>query len=334
MKLSSTPPRRAFAAVISAAMTYGPTRIPRIAYEVDIPVETCRYYLKKFHQAGFRFHAVVDYRALGLVPHIVFIRFSERVSPVMRENFLRWLERIYLVYRATLLNDREYFLEVVPPSTEQQNYRQILEMLRDTGVIENYVCDEVVGGYYKPEWVKLYDFRRESWDEKVDVEIPAIPFFLTENRVKFDKTDLMIIEELELEPTVKMNDISQRLGISPQLVSYHREKHVEGGRLVTGFLPTRRTRLQDARYVLVNTVDSIVDSSFSDYLHAVWKKKHGTTVRLHIPVEKDVEFSQSYYSIVPDQVSTFTIPTEHYVEGRWIGLEVFIEELEKIVKTI
>jgi predicted transcriptional regulator len=39
---------------------------------------------------------------------------------------------------------------------------------------------------------------------------------------------LLIISYLEENPTSKMNNVSQKIGLSPQLVSYHREKHVEG----------------------------------------------------------------------------------------------------------
>jgi hypothetical protein len=81
MKLSSPPTRYAFTSVIAAAMKYGPTRVSRIAYELDMPVETCRYYLKRFHNMGFRFFPVVDYWALGLQPCILFVRFSKNLDP-------------------------------------------------------------------------------------------------------------------------------------------------------------------------------------------------------------------------------------------------------------
>ncbi|MEM2871723.1 MAG: hypothetical protein QXS50_00150 [Candidatus Caldarchaeum sp.] len=332
MKLSSAPPRWAFTSVIAAAMTYGPTRIPRIAYELDMPVETCRYYLNKFHESGFRFRPVVDYRALGLSPHIAFIRFSNRLDLSKQVNFLKWLDSLYVVYRATLVKQREYFLEVVPPSEESQNYQKILQTLQEAEVLENYAYDEVVDGYYKPEWVKLYDFKLDSWSRKVEVEIPRIPLSMNRRRVKFDKTDLLIIEELELEPTTKMNKISEMHEISPQLVSYHRERHIEGGRIITGYLPTRRTKFDNVRYVLVNTVERRVEG-FEDYLHAVWMKKQGTITRLHVPVHAELEMSQTSYPIFPDEVFTFTVPTEHYGEKGWASTKPYLEQLENLIKT-
>jgi hypothetical protein len=105
MKLSSPPTRYAFTSVIAAAMKYGPTRVSRIAYELDMPVETCRYYLKRFHNMGFRFFPVVDYWALGLQPCILFIRFSKKLDQTKRENILRWLDTVYTVYRARLQSE-------------------------------------------------------------------------------------------------------------------------------------------------------------------------------------------------------------------------------------
>jgi predicted transcriptional regulator len=70
---------------------------------------------------------------------------------------------------------------------------------------------------------------------------------------------LLIISYLEENPTSKMNNVSQKIGLSPQLVSYHREKHVEGARLITGYIPGRRTKHEDmgiSLYELWKVMDS------------------------------------------------------------------------------
>ncbi|MCS7137107.1 MAG: hypothetical protein NZ941_01910 [Candidatus Caldarchaeum sp.] len=332
MKLSSTPTRWALTSVIAAAMKYGPTKIPRIAYELDMPVETCRYYVKKFYSMGFRFLPVVDYFAIGLRPHVVFLRLGKRVRNASATNLLRWLDSVYVVYRAALNTERDYLMQVVLPEREGGLYHEMLGILREADVLENYDVDEVVDGYYKPEWMRMYDFTYGQWGEEIDIEIPEIPLSRNKQTIKFDKIDLLIIEELEIETTTKMKQISSRHNISPQLVSYHREKHVEGGRMITGFVPVRRTRQEDVQYVLVKKQkESTVESSLIRYVHGQWMTKDETLVRIHKPIKQDLSPHQPAYTINPYDVISFSIPTEHMVAGRWTSISVFIEKLEKLI---
>lgn len=335
MKLSSPPTRWALTSVVAAAMKYGPTKIPRIAYELDMPIETCRYYVKKFYSMGFRFLPVVDYFAIGLRPHVVFLRLGRRVRTASATNILRWLDSVYVVYRAALNTERDYVIQVVLPEREGDLYREMLGILCEADFLENYDVDEVVDGYYKPGWVRMYDFTCGKWGEEIDVDIPKIPLSRNKQTIKFDKIDLVIIEELETETTTKMKQISSRHNISPQLVSYHREKHVEGGRMITGFVPVRRTRQEDVQYVLVKKQkESTVESALIRYVHGLWVTRDETLVRIHKPVEQELLPTHSAYTINPYDVMSFSIPTEHMVAGRWASLSVFIEKLEKMIREV
>ncbi|MEM2766601.1 MAG: hypothetical protein QXG75_05665 [Candidatus Caldarchaeum sp.] len=334
MKLSSPPTRWALTSVVAAAMKYGPTRVSRIAYELDMPVETCRYYLKRFYKAGFRFLPVVDYRALGLSPHVAFIRFSKQIDGKKRENFLRWLDSVYVVYRASLNQEREYMLEVVPPEGDGKTYERILSFLQDAGVFENYQLHNIVDGYYQPMWLAMYDFTREGWADKIEgVDVPKIPLSVNKGTVKFDKTDLLILKELEKEPTVKMNTISQRYDVAPQLLSYHREKHVEGSRLITGFIPIGRNIQQSTKMTLLHyTTDNFETDLFEDYLHSIRQANKCLLLRLHTPFSIIIQQNYPRFEISPSSVLLFTIPSEHYLQNEWTHLRVFEEQLEKLTK--
>ncbi len=315
-------------------MKYGPTRVSRIAYELDMPVETCRYYLKRFHNAGFRFLPVVDYRALGLQPCVLFIRFNKKLEHIKRENFLRWLDTVYTVYRAGLGNDLEHYVETVPPQGDVKTLEKMMEMLVDAGVLENFNLSEVVDGYYRPEWVKLYDFARVCWSEAIELDIPKIPLSHMDGVSGFDQTDLLITSYLEENPTVKMIDISQKLSISPQLISYHREKHVEGRRLITGYVPYRRTQHEDfmIRIVMTPRQNSVVN-----YLHLMINTTSNNygCYRLHIPRNIELNMEESIvFDVNPLNVIRFTIPVEHFNDNKWRKLNVMEEMLEKIIRTV
>ncbi|MEM2236778.1 MAG: hypothetical protein QXR26_02595 [Candidatus Caldarchaeum sp.] len=337
MKLSSPPTRWASTSVVAAAMKYGPTRVSRIAYELDMPVETCRYYLKRFYSAGFRFLPVVDYRALGLSPHVAFIRFSKQIDGKKRENFLRWLDSVYVVYRASLNQEHEYMLEVVPPKSDAKTYAEMLTILQESNVLEYYLLNELIDGYYKPEWVKVYDFIKECWVmEPTEVEIPSIPLCFNKGRTRFDKVDLIILQELEMETTTKMKKISKEYKISPQLLSYHRERHIEGSKLITGYVPFRRTAQEDVQYGLLNIPGNFAYQKvvMNPYLHTVWMTKHGCILRLHIPKWLEPTYTYPIYYINAYEVVMFTIPTEHFTDEQWTDMNVFLEELEQLVRTL
>ena len=335
MKLSSPPTRYAFTSVIAAAMKYGPTHVSRIAYELDMPVETCRYYLKRFHNAGFRFLPVVDYRALGLQPCVLFIRFNKKLEHVKRENFLRWLDTVYTVYRAGLDNEHEYYLETVPPQGDVKILTNMLETLMDAAVLDNYNISEVNDGYYKPDWIKHYDFIRDCWGDEVEIDIPRIPLHRTDAINNFDLTDLLIISYLEENPIIKMKNISEYLYIPPQLISYHREKHIEGGRLITGYIPTRRTKHRDMQIRIITRNRKGHGEEFIHYLHSLTRTEGYEYLRVHTPVGVTLDLKDAaMFSINPLIVVVFTVPVEHYADKKWKGLENFAESLEKIIRVV
>ena len=333
MKLSSPPTRYAFTSVIAAAMKYGPTRVSRIAYELDMPVETCRYYLKRFHNAGFRFVIAVDYKALGLQPCILFVRFSRKFDPSKRENFLRWLDTVYTVYRAGLENELEYYMEAVPPQGDVKTFKNLVETMIEAEVLDNYNLYEINNGYYKPNWLKSYDFTRDCWGEELEIDIPKIPLSQRETATNFDLTDLSILSYLERNPAIKMYEISQKLAISPQLASYHREKHVEGGRLITGYIPSRATKHQDVQIKLFMQYRKEHKDDIMQYLHRVTFTEYYALLRLHTPVGTELDVGDTTsFSIDPMSLTRFTIPVEHFLEKKWVKIETFIESLEKMIR--
>ena len=334
MKLSSPPTRYAFTSVIAAAMKYGPTRVSRIAYELDMPVETCRYYLKRFHNAGFRFLPVVDYRALGLQPCILFIRFSKNLDQAKRENFLRWLDTVYIVYRAALDNQLEYYIEVVPPQGEIDLLKKMMSMLTEAGVLNNFSLSEVIDGYYQPAWIKTYDFSKSCWSEKLEIEIAKLPLSSRMGLSKFDKVDLVITKELEKDPTVKMKKIAHQYEIPAQLVSYHREKHIEGNRLIVGYIPARRVRHEDLQIYLLHQAIEEQNDGLRDYLLQVKYTSTAIFTTIHAPHNFKLNLRNPTLRINSETVRQFTIPLEHFSDGKWTTLNMFVDQLEELIKTV
>jgi hypothetical protein len=166
-----------------------------------------------------------------------------------------------------------------------------------------------------------------------EIDIPKIPLSRKDGKANIDLTDLLIISYLEENPTTKMNNVSQKIGLSPQLVSYHREKHVEGARLITGFNPGRHTKHEDMGIcILWSQQHDGNRSSLIPYLHKVSYHSQLEITRLHLPI--NVRPEASYFTpfyVNPMTIIRFTVPIEHFHDGKWMRLESFIENLEKII---
>ena len=337
MKLSSLPRDEALLSVVSAVMKWGPVRLSRVAMETGIPLETCRYYLKLFHERGYRFFPIVDYNAIGLQPMLLILRLSREWRNNKREgNMIKWLEGIYVTYRAALAREGEYLFHLAIPEGEENRYRELMDELARLGVIENYMLSKIQNGYYTASWARYYDFIHHTWREKpIDIEMNKVPITTNRKPRILDEIDLKIIEQLELNPRKTNLEMSRELGISPQLVSYHRQKHIEGQGIITGYVAGWLTEPNNwltflqlhngAEEPPVKTLD-YMQVAFKIDLYNVYRiYTSSTNVTLINMEERTLTFKE--YSILP-----YTIPLEHYKEEyRWKLIEPFIEQVSKMV---
>jgi hypothetical protein len=69
-------------------------------------------------------------------------------------------------------------------------------------------------GYYKPEWIKMYDFAKDRWGEILRIEIPKIPLTSKVGQSTSILQTLLIISDLEEIQPLKMMKISQTYEVS------------------------------------------------------------------------------------------------------------------------
>ena len=329
MKLDSLPTERALAEVISAAMKWGPVRLSRIAMETGIPLETCRYYLNRFHKTGYRFFPEIDYNAIGLEPHVVILRLAKEWQEQPRElNIIRWLENIYVTYRAALSTPGEYLFHVAVPKGDGKQYRRLLEELIRLNVLEHYTMVGIEKGYYLARWIQYYDFFNNTWRKHpIDVAGHTIP--ITSNRLPshLDPIDLKILARLEYNPKITNLEVSKELSISPQLVSYHRQKHIEGQGLILGYTPGWLT--EPPNWITAIEISNNIDSS--QYSHLILDCGTYCLERIHAPTESGI--APHVIPFREKSIVRYTIPIEHYnVENKtWTKTKRFVEIVEAVV---
>jgi len=82
--------------------------------------------------------------------------------------------------------------------------------------------------WFKPN-TKQWVFEWDKWMKEIPTEDTQLPKTLVDPR-EFpqlaDEKDIMILKELEKDPTVTLIDMSKAIGISEQLADYHYKRHI------------------------------------------------------------------------------------------------------------
>ena len=236
--------------IVKYAKEVGPRNAALIARYTGIPSSTVRYSLRSLlMRRGIHFRASVNHSRIGLTRHLLRLSFDpsyprnpEEVLQTMAKGaFLEW-------YGKTIPQGDYYTLVALPPPLEH-HYNRFLEHLVESGVLQNHRS-------YCMDWSRLrsldendYDLRRGRW--KVDWEA------LDKRRVPVeepptepigpsaaDKTDLLILKEIQLDATQRLSKMVRTLNLTYRTVYYHYTEHVVAQGLINRFVvypgPTER----------------------------------------------------------------------------------------------
>ncbi len=216
--------------------------IPEISRQSGLPAETVRYIYKE-HILKRRMHVQreLNHDKLGL-SHIQFIVTAE---PELESLFFNstllsgvW-EQLYtsLVYR--IIPDDLFLLSHLAPPSFHPKLRELYRELEDLGFLkvqETYDCSRVT---HPRMWVEDYNWEIPGWDfdwspsslkPPQNIENPPVS-----EPVKFDKTDLLIIQYLQYRVDQRISDIAAKNSIDRYLASWHFRKHVKARDILGGY---------------------------------------------------------------------------------------------------
>ncbi|MFQ5951632.1 MAG: hypothetical protein ACE5KH_06070, partial [Candidatus Geothermarchaeales archaeon] len=149
----------------------------------------------------------------------------------------------------------DYSALVAVPSEFQAEYRNFLERLVESGLLQGYES-------YGLDWFRLrsldendYNFRRGRWEvdwkaryqRPVHIEEPP-----TESKSLFraDRLDLLILKELGLDGTQRLSQMARKLNLTYRAVYYHYIEHLIGQGLI-GKYSVYPTAARDEPWTLV-----------------------------------------------------------------------------------
>lgn len=331
---------------------YGPRNLTDVARKVGAPSETIRKRLKRLRSRFFlKLYASIYHTYLGLKKAIVFAEAIPGYEDLLFES-LKANDFWIFVSRCYGMNEGSIGIYTVP-NNHCAEFEQFLLEMRKLGLARNVqyfwsTCFQTI--HSKCNWFnKRTGFWSFDWNKWI-VEIPKkgtkLPYTLVDPQdfpIKGDEIDVLILKELEKDPTISFVDLAKILGMSPQLISYHYRKHIIGRGLLEGFqvgifhfgkvnfdlfyfIFNFQSEENMAKFAL-----SLIDKPFVLVLGKILKK-NSLLGYLYLPKNEFRRFINvlsklirhgllhSYQYVIKDiqTVSRQTISYEYFKDGKWI----------------
>jgi DNA-binding Lrp family transcriptional regulator len=225
------------AATVKLLTKYGP-QINRIGRELGIHKETVRYWYKGLLKKGYTLTAVPNYERLDLGRIVVLAEFSEKFTPYADAILMAMSELCYLSSFAKTLTEDTYSIQANVPHPYTNEWIRFIHALKRRGLFTTVQVAPFDWVWVVPMRSEMYDFENENWQfdwiSRTNVE-PSATF--TPSPVgKFDRVDLDLLKQLQMEPDLPMNEVSDKLQVNYKTLSWHQRMHVEGNNLLKGYL--------------------------------------------------------------------------------------------------
>jgi DNA-binding Lrp family transcriptional regulator len=268
-----------------------------------------------------------------------------------------------------------YAIYEIPPSHIKE-FKRFAHLLADSGLARNTRILWTTDQYAINPGSEWFDPRSGSWSlylnkwiEEVPQENPRLPIELKEPRdfpVKVDEIDIRILHDLEIDAKRSLKEIAQKMGTTPQIVSYHYRNHVIGRKLIGKWRVWIRPFSEVCdRFVfffrfsseekMARFASSLMNKPFVLALCRIINE-NDLIVHLYLPM---IEFRrlidslsklirgdllQAYDYIIEDttKARAQTIPEENFKNGTWVyrhkmymrNLTGIIDEAHKIIGEI
>jgi len=352
---------------LEALSVHGPRNITHIARKLGIPAETMRKRLKRLgSQIFLKFHANIYHTSLGLKKAVVFAEAVPGHEDLLFHSFKMndfWI----FVSRYYGMVEGCAGIYTIPVDHEEE-FQQFLEEVRKMEVAKDVrvfwsTCFQAVHSkcnWYDPK-SETWDFKWDEWIEEISTKEDELPQTLIDPEdwpMKAEEMDIFILKELEKDATVSFTDLAKMLGVSPQLVRYHWQKHLIKRNLIESFDVSvfHFGRAASDMFFFILTFDtmeklaqfalSLLDKPFVRTVGKILGKK-ALYLHIYIPRSEFRKFIDSlsrlvrkgllqrYWYAIQDleKSSRQTISYEYFKGGQWIyDHKRHIENLRELVK--
>jgi hypothetical protein len=275
--------------------------IPEISRRMGLPLETVRYIYKEriINKRRMTVQRELEHDKLGL-KHIQFVvTLDPEIEPLFYRGSLLsgvW-EDVYAKTAYRIIPENQFFLDHLAPPALHTRLKDFYANLEDLGVLkinETYDCNRLI---HSRMWVEDYNWDLPGWDfdwspsslkPPENIEDPP-----ASDPVKFDKLDLLMVKDFEVDSDQTVADLAARNSISRPSAFWHFRKHVEAqgvfGKHRIRWLGTTRDSktgqiLQRQSFVGINFIAKELSSAemmnVRAHLHSIpylWSEQVGDT---------------------------------------------------------
>jgi DNA-binding Lrp family transcriptional regulator len=231
------------AAMVGEISRIGP-KVPEIARRLGRHKETVRYWYKKLEENDFAIQGMINHEALGLKRLILKVQFGADYRDYVQPMMFAMNDLAYVVSYAKALPEDIYVINASVPVELVDDYIGFVDALKEQGVFTSLECFQFDWLRNRPMQGELYDFETGHWE----FDIPSLmkeerPYRepVVSPKLKFDKIDLLLAKELQVDATRELQEIRESikendgLDINYKTLCWHLGEHVAPDRLLKGF---------------------------------------------------------------------------------------------------
>jgi hypothetical protein len=200
--------------------------------------ESVRYrYKTKLLDRGFVVQAAVDYEKLGLRRVLMLADFAPGYKEYGQAVMSAMNELCYVNYFERRMLTDDYVILASVPKEFVQTFLGFMTKLKDKGIFAR--LETIPFDWFRviPMQTELYNFDTGIWD--YDWSSPRgagkEASYVPSEKIRFDRLDLLILKELQINSTTPLTEIAQKLKVNYKTLTWHYRTHVLGRRMVKGY---------------------------------------------------------------------------------------------------
>ncbi len=213
-------------------------RVPEISRRLGRHKETVRYWYKELMKAGFTVQASPNLEALGLRRIVMIVDFADEFKPHAEAVLAAMHDSCYLHSYAKTLPEGNYIINASVPKQYVSPWMELMRTLRENGLFSFVETFAFEWTREIPMRSESYDFEAGRWDfdwskrkEQHEVSQPTEP----RPEETFDKLDLALTEQLEVDATSSFTEIQKDLKENYKTLNWHYRNHVARRALIKGY---------------------------------------------------------------------------------------------------
>jgi len=235
---------RVNAMIIEGLAEHGPRNMSTLAKSIHLPITTVRFRLDKMIKNGYLLiNANLNMPKLGLIKGFLVAesflgRQDALFKSILNTAYWKYIIRCY----GKIDGYCAYFAFPFSYRTQLQKYFEEAAKMK---ILSDYRFFWVTNSMVVPPNFLWYDFERKEWRfqwEKWISEILGAPDILPQTlkdpedySIIADKTDLLILKELEKNGVTTLKELTKIVEIAPSSICYRFKKHVTERNLIVDY---------------------------------------------------------------------------------------------------